>query len=209
MTLSISQSTIDIWIKSYHGKNIMVFDTNMNIRQFNEFRRIILSEIAVVAIDLVQINSNSTIMVDEILANRIGQIPVATRQKDSIIRKDLCDCEAFCNKCSFVIEFKGKQVEKKTWLLSNDISPLLLADIPLVTIDPGQEISFNMLCTKSIAKEHSKYSPRITCSIKIDESKKGILRVILDKSGPLDYLNVLKQAFGILKVRLNVNIRIN
>jgi len=181
----------------------------MDIKQFNEFRRIILSEIAVVAIDLVQINSNSTIMVDEILSNRIGQIPVLSNYQDSIIRKDLCECEAFCNKCSFVIEFKGKTFDNKSWLLSNDISSLLLENIPLVTMDVGHEISFNILCTKSIAKEHSKYTAGITCSLKVDTPRKGILSVTLDKSGPLDYLNIMTQAFSILKARLNVNVRIS
>lgn len=202
-----SQKHINIWFRSHSGKNVVIFDTDMNLQQFNQFRRIILSEIAVIAVDIVRINSNDTTMADEVLANRLGLIPVVVTNQDVIVRKDLCTCQNVCEKCSIMIEFKGKTFESKSPLLTNDISPLLAEDISLTIVEANQSLSFDMYCTKSIAQEHAKYSPNVVVSLL--PTKSNNLQVQLVNSGTIDFVYILRHAFGILRSRLDIPIMFN
>lgn len=204
---SFNQSNIiNVWLRASYGDNILTFDTDMTLKQFNTFRRIILSEIAIIAIDLVQIIDNDTAMVDEVIVNRLGNIPVAISDQHSIIRKDLCECQSYCKKCSFMIQFPGKSFKEKSFLFTNDISPYLMKDIPVIPVLPGQRFSFNLICSKSLGLEHSKWSPGVVCSLKL---KGNILKITLDNTGTIDFSYLLTQTFNLMKERLDVNIKIN
>ncbi len=212
MTSFLKTNVINVWFKSVHGRRILIFDTDMSMNQFNIFRRILLSEIAVIAIDLVHMIENKSIMVDEVLSNRLGAIPVMISNQNSIIRKDLCECQYFCNKCSFIIDFECKEFTRKTLLMSDDVSPFLMKDIPIVTVQPGQKISFKLLCSKSISQEHYRWSPGVVCSIThiTNEPKfPNCLRVTLHNTGPIDFSNILEQVFSLMRTRLRVDIRIH
>lgn len=208
MTSFNQANIINIWFRLAHGRNILIFDTDMSLAQFNLLRRILLSEIAIIAIDMVHMTSNDSAMIDEVLANRLGTIPVIISDQDTIVRKDLCDCHSFCNKCSFVLEYGGKDFLEKSWLMSDHISPYLMKDIPIVTVLPEQKVSFKLICSKSIAKEHSKWSPGVVCSLtKLQDTR--FLRVTLYNTGPVEFSYILKQAFSLMKSRLNIDIKID
>ena len=130
MTSFFGSNIVNVWFRYYYGKDILVFDTDMTLQHFNCFRRIILSKIIMMAVDVIQMIENDSSMVDEVLSNRIGLIPVSISNEDSFIRKDLCECHTFCDKCSFTIEYKSKKITEKSWLFSNEISPFLMKKYP-------------------------------------------------------------------------------
>src|SRR2546430_1488140 len=65
----------------------------------NAVRRIILAEVPVMAIEDVMILENSSVMYDEILAHRLGLIPVTTDQSYNLPEECTCKSELGCEKC--------------------------------------------------------------------------------------------------------------
>jgi len=212
MTSFSKNNLINIWFRSNQGKDIVIFDTDMTMQQFNQFRRILLTEVEVVAIDLVNMIKNQSIMIDEILSNRLGNIPVAISDQNSIVRKDLCKCDSFCDECSFIIDFKSKEFTKKSWLMSNDISPFLMENIPIVTVQPGQKISFKLLCSKSTPRDHHRWSLGVRCNLEHLEGNPRYpnhLRVTLQNTGLVDFSTIFCRIFSIMRLRLEVDFTIH
>ncbi len=121
-------------------KQKLSFVTDMNLSLINAVRRSVL-EIPVIAIDEVDIIKNDSALYDEILAHRIGLIPIKTESNKEI-------------------KFKLKEIGPKT-VYSSDLKPYtgINLKIPLVILDKEQEIE--MVCEARLGKgiEHIKYSP--------------------------------------------------
>ncbi|HZY46532.1 MAG TPA: DNA-directed RNA polymerase subunit D, partial [Candidatus Bathyarchaeia archaeon] len=64
----------------------------------NALRRIMVSEIPVMAIDDVMILENNSVMYDEILAHRLGLIPVTTDTSYNLPEECTCKSELGCEK---------------------------------------------------------------------------------------------------------------
>src|SRR2546428_10929048 len=66
----------------------------------NALRRIMLSEVPVMAIDDVMILENNSVMYDEILAHRLGLIPITTDLESYNLPEECtCKSELGCSKC--------------------------------------------------------------------------------------------------------------
>lgn len=131
-----------IKIKNYdkEGQKIS-FTTDMNFSLANAIRRSVLM-IPVMAIDEVEIIKNDSALYDEVLAHRIGLIPIKTE------------------KASKETKFKLKESGPKM-VYSTDIKPSVETDfkIPLVLLEKDQEVE--IVCNARLGKgsEHIKYSP--------------------------------------------------
>jgi len=117
------------------------FATDMSVSLANAIRRSVL-EIPVMAIDDVEIVKNDSALYDEIIAHRLGLIPIKT------------------DKTSKEVKFKLKAIGPKT-VYSTDISPNVGVEykLPIVILDSEQEIE--MVCVARLGKgiNHIKYSP--------------------------------------------------
>jgi len=117
------------------------FTTDMEIDLANAIRRSVL-EIPIMAIDELEIIKNDSALYDEIIAHRIGLIPIKT------------------DKASKEIKFKLKEVGPKT-IYSGDLKPSVETEdkIPIVIIDKDQEVEMICNAKLGIGNEHIKYSP--------------------------------------------------
>lgn len=75
----------------------------------NAIRRVIMSEIPVLAIDLVDIEINTSVLNDEFIAHRLGMIPLVYEGTADSFKKRFnysqdCDCDDNCPNCSVVFE---------------------------------------------------------------------------------------------------------
>lgn len=73
---------------------------NTDLSVANSLRRIMVSEVPTLTIDLVEIRENTSALHDEFIAHRLGLIPLVSEQVDSFSTSEECACQRMCNKCS-------------------------------------------------------------------------------------------------------------
>eukprot|EP00340_Litonotus_pictus_P006950 CAMPEP_0170516250 /NCGR_PEP_ID=MMETSP0209-20121228/2523_1 /TAXON_ID=665100 ORGANISM="Litonotus pictus, Strain P1" /NCGR_SAMPLE_ID=MMETSP0209 /ASSEMBLY_ACC=CAM_ASM_000301 /LENGTH=257 /DNA_ID=CAMNT_0010801069 /DNA_START=146 /DNA_END=919 /DNA_ORIENTATION=+ len=127
------------------------------------------------AIDLVNITSNTSPLFDEFIAHRLGLLPlISTEVNDYVFHRD-CNCSEYCEKCSvqFYLDVKCsmdqmdvttnhiKQVNK-----DNSVIPVLFPEedpIVIAKLKKNQDLNIHMIAKKGLGKEHSKWSPVSAC----------------------------------------------
>lgn len=75
-----------------------LFDTDLAIA--NSLRRIMISEVPTLTIDLVELRENTSALHDEFIAHRLGLVPLVSEQVDNFTTSEDCACQRMCNKCS-------------------------------------------------------------------------------------------------------------
>lgn len=136
-----------------------------------------LAEVATVAIDIVEIEKNTSVIPDEFLAHRLGLIPLVSRNcdRDMEYNRD-CTCESSCARCSVRLTLHARcttdevmKVYARDFVVSNDRAnewvgtPAILdpeGKGPLICkLRRGQELKLTCIARKGIAKEHAKWAP--------------------------------------------------
>ncbi len=166
-------------------------DTNMRliIRQtdvsfMNSLRRIMLAEVPSMAIEDVVIVENSSTLRDEILAHRLGLIPLTT-DLDSYNLPEECPCksEFGCNLCRVALTLNVEAVDGTRTVYSGDLvseNPDIkpVSDrVPIVKLVSGQKIKFEAYARLGKGKAHAKWQPVSMCiykyfpQVKIDEKR--------------------------------------
>ncbi|KAF8135465.1 DNA-directed RNA polymerase II, subunit 3 [Boletus edulis] len=74
---------------------------NVDLAFANSIRRVVMADIPTVAIDIVEIHSNTTVLPDEFIAHRLGMIPLNSANCDEGMRytRD-CTCLEGCKYCA-------------------------------------------------------------------------------------------------------------
>jgi DNA-directed RNA polymerase II subunit RPB3 len=63
-----------------------------------------IAEVPTLCIDIVEYHDNSTVLTDEVIAHRLGLIPLkSSRKMSSWQYNHACDCEAYCDACSALL----------------------------------------------------------------------------------------------------------
>ncbi|KAB2602858.1 DNA-directed RNA polymerases II, IV and V subunit 3-like [Pyrus ussuriensis x Pyrus communis] len=153
-------------------------------RVANALRRVMIAEVPTVAIDLVEIEINSSVLNDEFIAHRLGLIPLTSDRAMSMRFSrdcDACDGDGQCEFCSVEFHLRAKCHSDQTLdvtskdLLSSDhtVVPVDFSDssgfesseqkgIIIVKLRRGQELRLRAIARKGIGKDHAKWSPAAT-----------------------------------------------
>ncbi|KAL1305156.1 hypothetical protein AAFC00_002080 [Neodothiora populina] len=99
------------------GPRIVIRDTNRTTANFvlsntslalaNSVRRTIMAEVPTLAIDLVEIESNTSVLADEFLAHRLGLIPLSAKNIDDLLYTRDCDCDQYCENCAVILRLNA------------------------------------------------------------------------------------------------------
>lgn len=142
-----------------------------NVPFVNALRRIIITEVPTMAIDEIVILENSSILNDEILAHRMGLIPLRT-DLDSYNLPEECKCESElgCNLCRSNLTLEAEATNKTITVYSGELKPenpniTPVSDkIPLVKLAPEQRLKLEAYARLGKGKKHAKWQPVSMCT---------------------------------------------
>lgn len=125
----------------------------------NAIRRSIL-EIPVLAINTVKFYKNDSALYDEILAHRLGLIPLKTTTK-TFTRREKCSCKGKgCLKCTASLSLKdeGPKTVYASQFKAKGLE-IVYPDTPIVLLGKDQKLELSAEATLGIGKEHAKFTP--------------------------------------------------
>jgi DNA-directed RNA polymerase subunit D len=139
----------------------------------NALRRIMIAEVPTMAIDDVIVVENSSAVNDEIIAHRLGLIPLKT-DLDTYLLPEECTChsELGCNRCRVALTLEASAGESTRTVYSGEIKSenpeiVPISDkIPIVKLAPGQRIRMELYARLGKGKMHAKWQPVSVCSYK-------------------------------------------
>ncbi|KAF7847486.1 hypothetical protein BT93_L2910 [Corymbia citriodora subsp. variegata] len=147
----------------------------------NAFRRILLAELPIMAIENVLIANNTSVVQDEVLAHRLGLIPIKV---DPRLFDYLSENDTPNEKNTIVFKLHGSEFLKTyesltstskpetytSFTCSQDSMPefagnpiRVYPDIIISKLGFGQEIELEAHAVKGVGKTHAKWSPVATC----------------------------------------------
>ena len=145
----------------------------VSVAFINAIRRIMLSEVPCMAIDEVVIIENSSILHDEILAHRLGLIPIKT-DLDTYNLPEECPCksEFGCNLCRVALTIEVEAGENTTTVYSEALQSenpniTTVSDkVPIAKLAPNQKIRLEAYARLGKGKNHAKWQPVSVCAYK-------------------------------------------
>ncbi len=155
-----------IKVLEYDGRSIRFLIEEIPLALLNAIRRLTISDVPSMAVDYVYFIENSSPLYDEIVAHRLGLIPLTSdKALDKYGSPEECrdneerpDCYA-----RLYLEAEASEGTKVVYsgdLVSDDedVQPVY-KDIPIVVLGPGQKISFEARARLGRGREHAKWSP--------------------------------------------------
>jgi len=130
----------------------------------NTLRRIMIGEVPTMAIEWVDFRKNDSVVVDELLANRLGQIPLTFDEKVYNLL-DNCKCESKgCSRCQVELVLKkgGPCVVYSGDLKSSDKDVKPVFDkMPVTELFEGDELEFEATAQLGLGKNHAKWQAAV------------------------------------------------
>ncbi|KAF9224370.1 hypothetical protein BS17DRAFT_752395 [Gyrodon lividus] len=174
----------------------------------NAFRRILIAEVPTVGIERAYVWDNTSVIVDEVLAHRIGLVPLnvdpalldfkdpqndQATDRNTLVFRLRAACERRKNapkdatdpkKLYTNSEVLSSQLE---WMPQGEQANVMAANPPgptnpnivLAKLRPGQEIDMELHAIKSVGKDHAKFCPVATASYRL------LPKIILNPQKPV------------------------
>ena len=122
----------------------------------NAIRRSV-SEISTIAIDEVTFYKNDSALYDEMIAHRLGLIPIENKKLEDLKE---CSCKGKgCNRCTIEVKLvaKGPKTVYSSEL-KGDVE-IVYGKMPIVILNEGQELELVAHVRQGIGKDHIKFAP--------------------------------------------------
>lgn len=173
----------------------------------NALRRIMLTQVPVMAIENVEFSKNNSALYDEVLAHRLGLIPLTTDLRSYELPESNEDIENLKAKCTLqlTLKEKGPKTVYASDLKTADPKVKPVFDkTPIVKLLKEQEVELVATAILGKGKNHAKwsachvwynYNPKITLNKKADfDSVKDLYPPqVFNKKGEIDEKLILEQ----------------
>lgn len=128
----------------------------------NTIRRLVMSEVPVMAIESVEISRNDGVLYDEIVSHRLGLVPLTTDLDSYVLpTKEERESGEYLaqSSCKLTIDVKGPCVVLAKDLSSNDpkVKPVY-PDMPITKLLEGQELRLIATAVLGLGRDHAKWS---------------------------------------------------
>jgi len=197
---------VKIRVLEKNEKTIKLLIEDAPLAFVNAIRRLAISDVPTLAIDEVTFLDNTSVLYDEIIAHRLGLIPLTTDLERFKPPEECEGADPMTNPECYVRLFLDVEAERDgTIIYSGDLKSEdptvkpVYDKIPIVVLSKGQKLTFEAYARLGRGKEHIKWSP-VTISahkyvpkLKIDFEKcdlcgkcikvcpKGVLEIKDDK----------------------------
>lgn len=151
----------------------------------NGLRRVILSEIPTLAIDVVTVISNTSVFFDEFIVHRLGMIPVLSELVDELVYPRDCACggEVGCSACQIggrlTVACSSKEHKRDVYASDMVFDHPSIRHVSyndrgvwIMSLGRSQEIDVQFYIRKGIAKEHTKWMAVGTVSMQFEMAVK-------------------------------------
>ena len=135
----------------------------------NGFRRAMIGEVPTLAIEDVRIYDNTSAFFDEMLAHRLGLIPIKT-DLSTYSTQENCTCGgAGCPGCTvtFTLSVEGPKTVLSSDLIPQDPKATPVYDnIPIVKLTKVQKLVVEARAILNTGRVHAKWQPTLVCGFK-------------------------------------------
>ncbi len=154
---------MDVEIIERDGNCIRFIVEGVSPAFINSLRRTIMADVPTMAIDEVVIVENNSTIFDEVLAHRLGLIPLTTPEEKYGF-SELCECQGVgCPKCNVTFTLKKESGEGITVVYSGDLESSdpevvpVSPDIVIVKLVPRQKIEVEAFAKMGTGKQNAKW----------------------------------------------------
>lgn len=175
----------------------------------NSIRRAIINRVETLAIDEVSFVRNSSALYDELVAHRLGLIPLTTPKTYN--KTEECKCKGKgCARCEVKLTLKktGPCIVFSGDLKSTDpnVEPVF-EDMPIVKLLEDQEIQLEAKAILGIGKKHAKWTPGSAVQsnyplIKINKAKCKAKCDLCVRECPKDILEIKQVNAGVIEKKV-------
>ncbi|EIW82913.1 insert subdomain of RNA polymerase alpha subunit [Coniophora puteana RWD-64-598 SS2] len=159
---------------------------NVDLALANSIRRVVMADIPTVAIDMVEVQANTTVLPDEFIAHRLGMVPLVSTNCDEAMRllRD-CTCEEGCQFCSIELRLDISCHDNRTL----EVTSNHLEVVPFPFQDTAESLSGDELSKRSedfghpVGKNDPSAQPVLICKMRKGQelrikciAKKGIAK---------------------------------
>ncbi len=170
----------------------------------NALRRIMVSEVPVMAIDDVMILENNSVMYDEILAHRLGLIPITTDLESYNLPEECtCKSELGCSKCRASLSLEIEASDPVEVVYSSHLKPEnpeirpVSDKIPIVKLATGQRVKLEAFARLGKGRTHAKWQPVSAATYSYDE-KAANFTFLVESTGALSPERIVLEAARII-----------
>ena len=164
---------MEIKVLEKNEEQMRMLIRGVDIPYMNALRRLILSEVPCMAIDEIVMLENSSILQDEMIAHRLGLLPLKT-DLDSYNLPEECPCksEFGCNLCRVTLALEVEAKDGSRTIYSGDLKSEsqtvvpVSEKVPIVKLAKEQKIRLEAYARLGKGKNHAKWQPTSMCTYK-------------------------------------------
>jgi len=160
----IDLKNVEIELIRKTDKDLMLLFKGMPVYIANSLRRSCISDVPTMAISKIYVFENTSVMNDQMLAHRIGLVPLKTPLGKYRLKEE-CDCEGECPNCTLYLQLSVEAKDDYVIVKAGDIKSEdpdvypLYPDIEIVKLAPGQKVELTLTARMGRGREHAKWSP--------------------------------------------------